>query len=273
MAAVLFSGLALLGNHCSLEGALPNLDSMLNPQRGEKNAEHTNTGQYGSPQEGEQAKPTATFDLRVADPNKIEGRYHAEKEDWWHKFLCDIKIGEVLLAVFTLLLFLYTARLYWATDKLADADRPHVLADKYSLAGLRNTDPAVTTVNVSYAFKNHGKSPAFCEMLTVDLMTVKNGAPPKKPTYTHRRPNFLILGPGIPMVPSGGTRAEIPFTLEERQAVIGGTATLYVSGRIEYRDALRKPHKSRFLYILRLGSNEVEDFFEAVGPRSYWTYT
>jgi hypothetical protein len=75
------------------------------------------------------------------------------------------------------------------------------------------------------------------------------------------------------MVPSSGTRAGIPFTLEERQAVISGTTTLYVSGRIEYRDALSKANKSSFLYILRLGSNEAEDVFEAVGPRSYWTYT
>lgn len=215
----------------------------------------------------------ATFDLRMAESNKIEGSYRTEKEDWWNKFFCDIKIDEIFLAVFTLFLVLYTARLYWATDKLTDADRPHVLVDHYSVIGLRNTDATVTTVGVDYAFRNHGRGPAFCEMLTVDLLHVKDGGLPKKPTYTHRKPNFLILGPGVFIGPLRGAKMAIPFTLAEREDVIAGRATLYVSGRIEYRDALGKPHKSSFLFVLRVGAVEAEDFFEAIGPRSYWVYT
>jgi hypothetical protein len=253
---VLGVGYQSLKTWCSFEGPLPKLET-------------------ASP-EGERAKPSAIFDLRVAEPNKIAGRYYAEKvdkEDWGHKFFCDIKIGEVLLAIFTLYLVFYTARLYWATDKLTEADRPHVLVDRYSLTGLRNTDPSVATVNVDYAFRNHGKSPAFCNMLTVDVLHVKSGDVPNKPTYIHRKPNFLILGPGVFMGPISGAQLTIPFTLAERQDVVTGNAKLYVSGRIEYKDALGKPHISSFLYLLRLGANEAQDFYEAVGPRSYWTYT
>ena len=88
--------------------------------------------------------PTATFDLRVAEQNKIEGNYR-NNDDWRHSFWCDTKIGEFSIAAFNLLLVIFTGGLWWSTNRLwsvtktlADADRPHMIVNMFKVSGLRH---------------------------------------------------------------------------------------------------------------------------------------
>jgi hypothetical protein len=61
--------------------------------------ESRQTGADREEQKNLRTDPSATFELRVTEPNKIEGSYFSkntvgEPSDWGHKFLCYTKIGE-----------------------------------------------------------------------------------------------------------------------------------------------------------------------------------
>lgn len=266
VAAAIYFGVGLLGSFCTLEGAPPNLESILNPHWSEKNREHPNTSQQSSPQEREQAKPAATFDLRVAESNKIEGSYHAEKEGWWHKFFCDIKIGEVLLAIFTLFLVLYTARLYWATDKLADADRPHIFPGHFSISGMKTAEP----VTVGFNFENCGRSPAYLENIAIVIWHA--GALPKRFDFKKAKIIDIFFGhaPGKILFPApGGATANVSVDANMKTQILAGQNTLFVYGRINFRETSGKRHFQGFAYRC---VPETDELFNC-GPGIYWSHS
>jgi hypothetical protein len=123
LAAILVSGAFLaLNNACSL-GNPPMVGQQVQHGGGDEKPKGTEPSEQSSSPQGEKSKPTARFELRKTDTNKVEGRYYAEdtdreKETWSHKFFCDTKIGEFTLAVFTLFLVLFTGGLWWSTGKL-----------------------------------------------------------------------------------------------------------------------------------------------------------
>src|SRR5882762_8207698 len=101
LALVLLS-YAALNNSCSSSHAFIQSKSPMQPDGAKDYPEGTESSKQGAAPQGEKAKPTATFELRIPEGNKIEGSYYAdnadrEKEDWGHKFLCDAKIGEFTL--------------------------------------------------------------------------------------------------------------------------------------------------------------------------------
>jgi hypothetical protein len=264
MAIAIYSCVGLLGNFCSLEGAPP-LESILNPQRSENNPEHPNTSQQGTSQEREQAKPTVTFDLRVAEPNKIEGRYHAEKEGWWHKFFCDTKIGEVLLAIFTLFLVLYTARLYWATNKLADVDRPYIFPGHFSITGMKTQE----AIAVGFNFENCGRSPTYLENIVIAVW--QGEVLPKRPTFKNADTVniFAGLAPGKICFPAGNAKAEITVPAEVRAMVLSGETTLFIYGCVNFQETSGAKHFQRFAFRYTPTTDELVN----CGPRQYWDHS
>lgn len=112
----------VLQNACSSGNAFVKTENTTQPERPNEDAKNPDsTDKSGSPN-GEYAKP-ATFEFRVTEPDKIEGRYHAKESggnesEWVHKFICEIKIGEFSVAAFTLFLVIFTGLLWGSTHKL-----------------------------------------------------------------------------------------------------------------------------------------------------------
>jgi hypothetical protein len=254
---VLACGFFGLKTWCSSEGTLPKFETPLKQDGGP-----------ASP-EGEQAKPAATFDLRMTDQNKIEGRYYgekADKEDWGHKFFCDIKIGEVLLAIFTLFLVIYTARLYWATRKLADADRPHIFPGHFSISGMKTGEP----VTVGFNFENCGRSPAYLENLV--FSAVHADTLPRRPDFKNAAVQGLFFGyaPGKILFPApGGAKADIPLPPDVRTKVLDGKTTLFVYGRINFKETSGESHFQGFAYRYAPATDELFN----CGPGIYWDHS
>ena len=111
---------------CSLQKPTANLAEQLNQSRPNDHAKDTNSGESSATPQGQEARPTATFKLRVTQPNEINGSYYAEeregeKEDWMHRFWCDTKIGEFIIAIFTIVLAGFTGALWFSTNRLYKA--------------------------------------------------------------------------------------------------------------------------------------------------------
>jgi hypothetical protein len=121
-----------------------------------KKPETPKLGEKNSRDQNQQAEPSATFDLRVAEPDKIEGKYSANKGDrkennWGKNFLCDIKISEFAIAILTYFLVLFTAMLWRSTDKLWIVTRDTALAAQKQAAisiSIENPIPLVGALNL-----------------------------------------------------------------------------------------------------------------------------
>jgi hypothetical protein len=104
-----------LQDACSAESPLIKIQSQTKPNGADNHAEGGDSSEQRSDGNKEETKnPKGTFELRVTDRNKIEGSYsqenaNGEKGDWGHKFICEIKITDFLIALFTCLLVLIGA--------------------------------------------------------------------------------------------------------------------------------------------------------------------
>lgn len=188
LAAVPISYIAL-ENACSLQHS-----------RNDKNAKSANGSDDHTSPKGKQTTPTATFNLSITEPGKIDGRYYAkeaerEKEDWSYKFWCDAKIGEFALVVFTFFLVVFTGGLWWSTHRLWKAGESQIEVAKISaeaarisalvarktllqanqpIIGLSHVsvnEPTASRphVHISFNITNAGNSAALMDRLTIEI--------------------------------------------------------------------------------------------------------
>jgi hypothetical protein len=142
------------------------------PNRPNDNAKDTRGRNESPAPEGNEAKPTAIFKLRVTRPNEIDGSYYAEnreeeKEDWSRKFWCDTKIGEFVIAIFTVALAVFTGGLWWSTYRLWEAgerqltgtQRPWVKVDKIEPASDLVFEDGEGRIDLIVIVSNKGNSP------------------------------------------------------------------------------------------------------------------
>jgi hypothetical protein len=265
---MLVLGYESLKTWCSFDGSLPKFEAQLKPNGSNEKTNNPNASQQPTAQEWDQVKPTASFDLHVTDSHKIEGRYYAEKadkEDWGHKFFCDIKIGEVLLAIFTLFLVFYTARLYWATNKLADADRPHIFPGHFSIGGMRTGGP----VEVGFNFENCGRSPAYLRNIIIGARQETNL--PEHPPFKEANTVEMLFGlaPGKVFFPAGKAKADIGISADVISKVLSGETTLFVYGCVNFEETSGIKHFQRFAYRYAPASDELVN----CGPGAYWDHS
>jgi len=107
---------------CSSDGLIK-IQSVTEPNRTNNNSESAEASQQNTAPQGNEAKPTATFNLRVTESGEAQGKYYASESnrndgEWVHKFVCDTKIGEFAIAAFTLFLVAFTALLWLSTHRL-----------------------------------------------------------------------------------------------------------------------------------------------------------
>jgi hypothetical protein len=265
---VLAGGFLGLQTWCSSEDHLPKLETPLQPNGSKENSEHSGASQQPASPEGEQTKPSAAFDLRVTDQNKIEGRYYAEKtekEDWGHKFFCEIKIGEVLLAIFTLFLVFYTARLYWATTKLAEADRPHIFPVGFKVIGMKTDQQPV---QIEFNFKNFGRSPAYLQNFIIGCR--QEGILPPEPDYRNAGTIdvFAALPPETILHPTGAT-GTIEISAVTKIKVLSGEVTLFIFGCINFEETSGAKHFQRFAFRYIPETDGLAN----TGPSTYWHHS
>jgi hypothetical protein len=234
-----------LKNTCSLSGPLTKLTEPIKPNGADDNAKTPNSSELNPSPEAKDADPSARFDLSVTGPNKIEGHYYAQNAergngDWGRKFLCDTKVGEFALAIFTLFLVIFTGLLWFATDRLVrGADdtakrqlRAYVWAETIPSKNL--DDP---NFGVLADIKNSGQTPAY-EVHTWS-MTQPVAEPPPNGFVFASAPEY-IPGPRYVVNPSSKhflqAFPEVALTVEERLAIRDGFLILYSWGEIRYRD-------------------------------------
>jgi hypothetical protein len=189
--------------------------------------------------------------------------------------------GEAVTALFTIVLAVFTARLWYSTESLfrvtkvvADADRPHMIPSEMTISGIRQPpaeDGLIKTI-LKYKFTNYGRSPAFmkrfCLMVRVashELETVPNYG---EPTNT----DFIIVVNGW----WGSIEADpsiISIRPEDAAEILSGTCSLMVLGFIEYDDPASQPHRMRFAYRLSFGEGDTSTQFRPTGPDTYREYT
>jgi hypothetical protein len=192
--------------------------------------------------------------------------------DWFVKFVTDIKITDVLVAGFTGLLAVYTARLWTATRILADADRPHMLMESLKISGIRQApgqDGNVRTL-LDYRFVNYGRSPAF---MRKSLFSVRIGPSdlPTLPEYGEPTSTSFIIG--INGWYGSAEPSSILVPLADAAAIVDQTSNYFIYGYIEYSDVAGILHKHRFAYKLEWGAGDVSERFRPAGPDTYREYT
>jgi hypothetical protein len=153
-----------------------------------------------------------------------------ENEKWLHNFWCEIKIGEAIIAAFTILLVIVTACLVavgfvqgvimWRTIKHSrEADRAHVSGGA-NRASADGSFVLVVTIN------NLGKTQAFIG--TVAATVCKEDELAAFPGWAIQQWKGYILG----QIVGGKTDVFLPHEAEK-----------VIVGRIWYRDIFRK-HRS-----------------------------
>jgi hypothetical protein len=117
--------LYLANKYCPVESTAPNLNWRLVPDLN-KNEKHDRAAyRYGRRKEERHAgsvifPPSYSLIQKVETGKDAESR-NGEGHIWLTKFVCDAKLSDLLLAIFTYGLFLATGWLVWATLKLWQA--------------------------------------------------------------------------------------------------------------------------------------------------------
>jgi hypothetical protein len=168
-------------------------------------------------------------------------------------------------AVATVFIALFTFTLWGATIKLADADRPHIFPGHFSIKGVNTNEPVV----VGFNFENSGRSPAYLENFIFGACNANKL--PKRPNFKRATTHDMFFGsaPGKILFPGGEAKADIPLTPEIRAQVLAGTTTLFVFGRINFRETSGKRHFQGFAYRYDVATNTL---FNS-GPGSYWDHS
>jgi hypothetical protein len=172
-----------LKNECSSDDSFVKIESHAKPNGANDNPGKPDTSESHPRPQIKNAKPTATFELRATSENKIEGNYYAEqageeKSNWSHKFICDTKIGEFSIAVFTLFLVIFTGGLWWSTARLwtagerqlAAAQRPWVKVDSIGPVGPLVFENGEGRVDLRVVVSNKGNSPGLRVRVDVKLV-------------------------------------------------------------------------------------------------------
>jgi hypothetical protein len=272
----------MLQNSCSSDTS-----ATLEPihkNRAEENTKDANPGDQSAAPRGKASnKPTASFDLRITEPNKIEGNYYGtegnrEISNWRRNFWCDTKVGEFSIAIFNLFLVIFTGGLWWSTNRLwkittvlAEADRPHMSLSELSATGLHGRPDAegFVTLTLNWKFTNLGKSPARIQDLCIMLWTGDEYPEPIPYRGTVTTRYIIGVNGWYGLVKPSTTRTDATSLVK----VLRGEYELSVVGRLRYKGAFSgSEYVSRFCYQLLMTGDGSERYIPA-GPESYWEDT
>jgi hypothetical protein len=180
----------------------------------------------------------------TAGRNEI-GKYCAQKsnkeeEEWTHKYVCDIKITDVYLAIFNFLLVIVTAGLIAAgiltVRQMRTTEERQLRAYIFPVEAVLTQFTAGEVLKCRITTKNTGQTPAYRlrHMAIIGLVDF----PPQEPLPECEASESISktnLGPGGDIHKFGETK--FPLTEAAVTRLKGGTAAIYVFGRIDFTDA------------------------------------
>ena len=168
-----------ISNECATGSLLPRPFSSSTPNGTSK--------PEAGPKNAPSRSPVASFELQLSDPDKMEGRIYAgssaaDRGEWLHRFVCDIKVGEFAVAVFAFFLVVFIGLLWGGVHKLWVATREvaqgqkrdtEVIQRAYLSAYPAGVNPFDSAANADghVGFRNAGRVPARKVRWFIDVAT------------------------------------------------------------------------------------------------------
>jgi hypothetical protein len=253
-----YAVLVTVGNECSSGNALPKFLSQLDPNTPNDKAEKTNPGKPGTNLQAPSRSPAASIELEVTNPDKIEGKLYLEtwqgtKAAWMHKFVCDIRAGEFVIAIFSVLLAVFAGLLWAGVHQLQRAIRESAHTQKqdseiiqraYLSAHPLGIDPfdAAAYAEGHVGIRNVGHLPARKVRWFIDVTTSSDS----------RRTHFPIGQlSGNNVIHSGSDMRQWGRTAispQEFQNFQGNNIWVYVWGAIHYDDGFGNERHTNFCH-------------------------
>jgi hypothetical protein len=183
---------------------------------------------------------------------------------WWHTFFCEIRVGELAAAIFTLFLVVFTGFLWWSTDELrrattnaaeAQATDTRLLQRAYLSVeprGIKTLQSDGTKILGYIGIHNVGNLLAkevswsiaakwsASEMLKLDDLPVTEPDVTKNALFV--KTEMIIGSDGIDLAQTGGTRNPKGY--------------LYVWGLVRYLDGFGSIRYTQFCHRYFCGSRD-----------------
>lgn len=173
-----------------------------------------------------------------------------EEEEWAQKYVCDIKITDVYLAVFNFLLVMVTCGLIAVgvlTIRKMRITEERQLRAYVNIAQVR-VEHLMGKARFYIEIRNYGQTPAYETTTESGVKLAKFPLVEELPLRAEPPAGKVIIGPGTPihnMLP-----AQRQLTEAEIQQLRDGSMAIYVFGRIKYRDAFKRRRETLFRFLI-----------------------
>lgn len=187
--------------------------------------------------------------------------------------------SETVTAIFTIVLAVFTGRLWYSTEGLfrvtklvADADRPHMIPSEFKIIGIRGNpdEDGNVEITVRYKFINYGRSPAFIKQYSIRYVYFESKFAIPVGYGDPVKTNYIIAVNGWwgSVEPS---KVKIPKA--DIDKILSGELAYITVGYIEYGDAAGQDHKIRFAYSYKFGDSDSSERFLPYGSDDFREYT
>lgn len=251
IALLLLSSVALAQSQQTPAPSQPAANKQQRPQDDQKNTQKT---------ENIAAERPGAFDFFTTGGLKKISTYcaaqpYAEPDKWLHeKFICDVHLTDIVVAVFTALLVLVTIPLtgigIWQAV-LARSTARRQLRAYLSFAGTivenYGTKKALT---LNYTITNHGQTPAFRVnyVFGIDVIAANAISEFETPAPERDLKAETTVFPDIPVL--GWFHHSVVLSQVQFTEVENNKAVIYCWGTVTYRDAFKKRRETKFsLYV------------------------
>jgi hypothetical protein len=185
------------------------------------------------------------------------------QSEWRKKFICESKITDVVIAILTCLLAIFTGLLVWVGNKQERTTRQQMRAfvslDRGSIYNIASPLSPLAIYKPTGAeivsplegplaqltIKNTGSTPAYKVVHWGDITIADY---PLKTPLPGREKGGII--PWSSIAPGGintkFVRINVPLTAEQIAGLRNGTHAIWVYGEILYRDAFRRKRKTEY---------------------------
>jgi len=253
-ALVSYAVLVTMGNECSSGNALPKFLGQSDPNTPNSKAEKPNPGKPGTNLPAQSKSPAASFELQITSQDKIEGQLYVEtwqgsKAAWLHKFVCDIRAGEFVIAICSVLLAIFAGLLWWGIHQLQDTMRAQKRNSEITQRAYLNVTPlgidpfdAAANAESHVAIRNVGHLPARKVRWFIDVTTSSDSRRTHFPIGPLSGNN--VIHAGLEMQQWGRTA----ISRQEFQNFQENNIWVYVWGAIHYDDGFGNERHTNFCH-------------------------
>ena len=257
LAAMLtYAAFTALSRECSLGDALPKAASPSAPNLSGGAAEKP--GQPAAAPRAPSKAPMASFDIKISEQDRMQGTiffesWQGSKAEWTRKFLCDVKAGDFVTAIFSVLLVVFAGLLLGAIHQLWLATRQNGRAQRSDTEIVQRAYLSAYPMGInpldaaSYAeghveFRNAGRLPARKVRWFIDVATSSDGRRTHFPMGQLSGNN--VIHPGSEMKQWGRTAV----SRQEFENFQQDHLWIYVWGTVLYDDGFGNERHTNFCH-------------------------